>query len=211
MRTQIFAVLSCIILAWDAPALAQEQWEYHETVHYQENHDPQMVWLKDGRQLQVVYGTEISWEAVESWRPGRPLALLWSAQRGLALQDTASGKWITVLNGWQIHPIEKMREQCLNKNPVTMGLAECYLTEAAHWDRMSNWAYKRLQARLKPESRRALQQSQREWLKFREAQVRSIQAVYREREGSITQIHYAQRVRQVSKDQALLLNSLLED
>ena len=59
---------------------------------------------------------------------------------------------------------------CMNKpGSTTLGMIECTTTETQRQDAQLNKAYKALMAELKPPRRAQLQDAQRAWLKYRDA------------------------------------------
>ncbi len=169
-----------------------------------------MIWLADGRELGVVFRKDIGFEQVNAWKAGRKLALVWASGRGLALLDPASNKAMPVLSGWGRHPFEIMNDRCQDKDSSTMGIVACIGEEGRRWDSELNLAYKRLLAQIDAPSRSALQQSQREWLRFRDAQITALQRIYSKREGTIQNIEAAVQNIAITRNQALYLNSMID-
>ena len=75
------------------------EWIYSEPVTFQDDHDPSDIYLKDGRDLRVSYGT-VTWQEVQEWKPGRRLTLAYSAKAGCVLIDEDAWDELPVLGGW---------------------------------------------------------------------------------------------------------------
>lgn len=195
-------LFSVLMLA--ASAQAQTKWDWSQSVTYEENHDPGAIWLTDGRKLKVEY-TDISWKTVSGWAKGHPLLLAYQPETGAVLVDTESGKSIPVLRGMEKHPIEILTKACAQKEPTTRGMVECYGQGTQRWDREMNRAYAALLGTLDGAQKKAVTRSQRQWVKFRDAQFDAISAV-NNRQGTIWNIIAAEQGMQLVREQAQRLN-----
>jgi uncharacterized protein YecT (DUF1311 family) len=192
------------ILLLPTVVLADVKWDWSESVEYQENHDPSMIWLTDGRKIRVEY-SKIPWEAVEKWPRGKAVVLGYQPEVGVVLFDPESQKSIPILSGLQKHPIDLITEKCLEDNQSTQGMVECYDGGYGLWDKELNRSYSGLMASLNDEQRKAVQEAQRQWLKFRDAQIIAIGAISN-RDGTIGRIVSAEHVMNLIKEQAQRLN-----
>lgn len=209
MNLRLLVLTTSALLFSAAQAYADDKWDYQQEVTYQDYHDPMMIWLADGRKLAVSLGA-IRYEEISKWPRAKKLQLVFKAGAGVALLDSQTGKKIPVLAGWQKHPIEILQEQCQEKNITTMGTVECTQLAAKRWDSELNFAYSSLQKQVKPEAKESLKLAQRQWLKYRDEQSKAIQAVYRERDGTIWYNQSAQNILEITREQALRLFSLIE-
>ncbi len=121
-----------------------EDWLYREPVRYAENHDPSMVWLEDGAQLQVRYG-RIPWKEVEAWPAGKELFVAYQPKTGAVLQDPTSGRHIPVIAGLETHPIDTLLERDVAKNSSTLGMVSAIGDATARWDHELNRSYREVQ------------------------------------------------------------------
>lgn len=192
------------VLMLSIPAQAQTTWDWSQSATYQENHDPGVIWLTEGQKLKVEY-TNISWKTVDGWTKGRPLLLAYRPETGAVLADPESGKAIPVLRGMEKHPIELPAEACVEKDSTTRGMVECYAQERRRWDQEMNRAYTALLGSLDATQKKAVTQSQRQWLKFRDAQFAAIAAV-NNRQGTIWSIVAAEQAMRLVREQAERLN-----
>lgn len=194
-----------LLILFSTSVFAQGKWDYREDVKYSENHDPSMVWLADGRKLEVIYGS-IPWEEVQTWSKGRMLILGYRIGVGTVLYDVETKKELPVVSGMDKHPLDLLLERCLEENWTTRGMIECYGNANNSWDLELNAHYKRLMATLNSEQKASLRKSQIAWIKFKDAQLESIGAIY-DRDGTMWGIVRSQQAMSVTRDQALRLNS----
>jgi uncharacterized protein YecT (DUF1311 family) len=197
------AVLTLVLLLFAQPA---GPWTWSQRVEYQENHDPSMVWLRDGRKLQVEFSA-IPWETVNKWPAGKALELVYDAEFGQRLVDPESKKALPVLGGLEKHPIDLVLAACLEKNGSTTGMVECYGEAESRWDQELNRAYRALLAPLDEQSKKKVQEAQRAWLGFRDGQLSAISSVYGARAGTMWRIVAARQSMEVVREQALRLAS----
>ena len=196
------------VLMLSTLAHAETKWDWSQSVNYQENHDPSVIWLTDGRKLHVNY-TAIPWKTVSGWSKGRSLLLAYQPESGLVLMDPESGKAIPVFNGMGKHPIELLTEKCVQENQTTQGMVVCYGKGRDRWTQELDRSYKALLATLDDAQKKAVTESQQQWLKFRDAQVDAIYAV-NNKQGTIWRIVSVQQALQVVREQAERLNSQLD-
>lgn len=199
-------VLVTLFVLFLSVCVHAEQWDYQERVQYQENHDPSVIWLQDGRKLSVNYDA-ISWEEVDAWPANKTITLGYRVGLGTVLFDPVSKKQIHVIAGLDKHPLDTLTEQCLEKAYSTLDMAQCYQSARINWDKELNAHYARLMSMLNKEDKGLLEDSQRAWVLFRDAQVKSIRAVY-DRDGSVWGLVIAEKEIELTKEQALRLNAL---
>lgn len=89
-------------------------------------------------------------------------------------------------------------------------MVDCTQLASKRWDAELNFAYGKLQKQLSADGKESLKLAQRQWLKFRDEQTKAIQAIYRERDGTIWQTVAAQSLLELNKEQALRLMSFIE-
>jgi uncharacterized protein YecT (DUF1311 family) len=77
------------------------------------------------------------------------------------------------------HPIDVWLEKCMEKeNYTTAGMLNCSSQALDKWDKELNRVYKELIKKLSPEEKELLKQSQRQWIKFRDAEFKWISGLY---------------------------------
>lgn len=108
------------------------------------------------------------------------------------------------------HVIELTTDSCVESNPSTAGMLDCYTRAEKEWDDELNRVYKALQAGLKPEAQDALKQAQRAWMAQRDKEFGLITAINGQMEGTMwLPVMAAKRV-EVVKARALALQSYLD-
>jgi uncharacterized protein YecT (DUF1311 family) len=202
-----------LLLLLALPTAAADQatalsWDHREAVRYQENHDPSMIWLTDGRQLQVHYASP-SWGEVEKWTKGRPLTILYTAAGGFQLVDDATGKRLRVLSGME-HPLDKLLDRNLEKEGSTIGMSACYSQATRQWQMEMDRTLEELREALPPKESQAVKAAQDAWVKFRDAERKAINAIHsREGTGTISITEAASAHLGVIRDRTLTLRSRL--
>lgn len=191
-------------------AHAEPRWDWSEPVRYQENNDPALVTLADGREVQVGY-TGIPWDVVNTWERGRSLILGYAAGSGVVLFDPASGKSIPVLYGLgERHPIDLLVRRCLDLDETTPATIGCHVMGREHWDKELNRVYAALLASLDEDHRGPVRASQRQWLKFRDAEFAALDAVY-DRDGTQWRIVGSKRRTELVRERAQTLAILYSE
>jgi uncharacterized protein YecT (DUF1311 family) len=82
-------------------------------------------------------------------------------------------------------PIDKKMEECISRNQTTLGMNKCGDEALVSWDRALNDAYNQLVNKIDKNGVVALRKSQREWVKFRDADFEFINSYYNDFTGSI--------------------------
>ncbi len=209
MTRPILLLTATCLLA--AAALAGEAWDYEEAVKYSASHDPHLVELADGRELSYVAGS-LTRDEMRPWPAGKDLLLAYRGDVGVVLVDPSSQKYLSIVGGLKKQPIEMLLDQCLaiEANQTTLGMAECNRAARDRWDRELNRVYKQLMASLDEDAREALRDSQRQWIRFRDLQIQAIGAIYYGPDsGAIGRIQAAQQVMELTRTQALRLQTYL--
>ncbi len=208
-----FLLAGCAHVTADSPPRSTSaEWLFTEPVHYLENHDPAMVWLQDGRQLQVVYG-ENGWEQVELWPTGRPLLLTYSEPTGVVLIDPASGVQFPVLAGCEDrHPLDLLLQSRRERAFSTLEIIAAYDTVYEHWAReIDRLIMVIVAAEQVPASvRRDLRKAQQAWSIFRDQQFAAAGQIYNLTDGTLGSIEFAQHRLGVIKARALHLSELVD-
>ncbi|SHK49921.1 lysozyme inhibitor LprI family protein [Thermocrinis minervae] len=76
------------------------------------------------------------------------------------------------------HPIDVWLEKCIEKDSSTAEMINCSNKAYEMWDKELNRVYQELMKKLSPEEKELLKESQRQWLKFRDAEFRFINQIY---------------------------------
>jgi hypothetical protein len=189
------------------------EWIYTEPVRYQENHDPSVIWLEDGRQLAVQFGT-ITWEQVEKgWRAGRQLTLAYSARQGCVLIDEETRDLLPVIGGWgDEHPLDVILRKNLALTQSTIDMIEAYRSNALRWEKEIERLYRLYleSERTTSEQRRTIMAERAAWLKYREAHDAFAGSLVTRSNGTMWTIRGMEHDHALCRDQAHHLQALLE-
>lgn len=107
------------------------------------------------------------------------------------------------------HSIDKLEEECINKDSTTAGMANCTYEAQKQWDAEMNRYYKLLMAALDKNGQDKLRESQRAWIKFRDAEFESIENMYPRDATVFINIRAADKM-SIVKERALQLKSYYE-
>lgn len=109
------------------------------------------------------------------------------------------------------HPIEQSLDACLEENVSTAGIIECNDKAIKAWDTELNKVYKSLMSKLDKKTQASLKQSQRQWIKFRDAEFEAMGAIYRNMEGTMWRVVASDATVNVVKTRVLQLKSYEND
>jgi len=109
------------------------------------------------------------------------------------------------------HPIDKKTEACLEKNYSTNGMIDCSAQAEIEWDQELNKVYKALLSKLSRDGKNSLKMSQRQWLKYRDAEFEAIGAIYSAMDGTMWRVVAVGSRMEIVKKRVLTLNSYLSD
>lgn len=85
----------------------------------------------------------------------------------------------------KVHRIDKITDDCMEKDGSTAGMSECMNQAYQLWDAELNKIYNQLRTLLKPDAKDALKTSQLEWIKFRDAEFVLSDKIYSELQGTM--------------------------
>jgi len=108
------------------------------------------------------------------------------------------------------HPIDKFEEECISKNSTTAGMANCTYEARKKWDAEMNKYYKLLMGLLDKMGQDKLRESQRVWIKFRDAEFENIENMYHQRATMYIPIRSGDR-KDIVEQRALQLKSYYEE
>jgi uncharacterized protein YecT (DUF1311 family) len=187
-RLQSTMLLVILLLGSAVEGRCADTWLYQQPVVYSENHDPSMVYLDDGRQLQVEYGPEIEWEEVNKWQKGKKLFISYNSTNGTVLVDSSTGKTLPILSGLKEHPLEVLEHQRGKKDISTMDMVDTLNAFTDLWEKEMNRVLNALMTTVDMDGKRTIQDSQEAWKKFRDAEVKMLIKIHNEREGTIQRL-----------------------
>jgi uncharacterized protein YecT (DUF1311 family) len=202
-----YSLISLVI--FPCLAFADATWSWTKPVYYKEQHDPSVIWLKENLNLRVEFSKEISFEDVEKWPKGKALLLVFKQGDGVKLLDPANGKSLAVFSGLPSHPIEQLLAACIEKDQTTLGMVACRQKALEAWDKELNRLYTRLSGLLNAEQKQEFKEAQRNWMTYRDSQIKAMAGLYAAKSGSINKLIAAEKYKDITRHQAELLNELL--
>jgi uncharacterized protein YecT (DUF1311 family) len=209
--------LTCITHA-QTPA-----WEWSEKATFLGTQDPMHIVLNGDREIEVIYSA-LRHEDVEAWPIGKSLLLGYAAKTGAVLIEPDTGKFLPIISGLKQHPIDTIIRRCIaTEGPRSgMDIPQCYEKGYVLWDAEMNVWYSRLMAAkdgsdftkngrlLDDADQHLLQQSQVQWMHFRDLQLKAIAAIYGHIDGALwAQVAQRKKI-ELPKQQALQLASYFE-
>ena len=81
--------------------------------------------------------------------------------------------------------IDKYLESCIAADPSTAGMTNCTYGAYSLWDKELNITYKNLMSSLPSIEQQALRIAQRQWVAFRDAEFKAIDALYKRKDGTM--------------------------
>ena len=108
------------------------------------------------------------------------------------------------------HPIDVAMDQAIEKNPSTAGMVEALGVASKAWDRELNKNYQTLMARLDPEAKKALRESQRAWVTHRDKEIDFLVKFYSKMQGTMYRTIYAESTMSIVKRRAVKLGHMVE-
>jgi len=113
----------------------------------------------------------------------------------------------------EAHPIEKWTEACLEKDRSTAGMVSCSDKAYKKWDQELNRIYKTLRRKLSHNSKakKALRNAQRAWLKYQNAEMKTIEVIYGSLQGTMWIPVAGFAKVEIIKKRTLILKGYLDD
>lgn len=83
------------------------------------------------------------------------------------------------------HHIDKYLELCIAADSTTAGMANCTYGAYSLWEKELNITSTNLMSSLSPTEGQALRNAQRQWIAFRDAEFKSIDTLYKSKDGTM--------------------------
>jgi uncharacterized protein YecT (DUF1311 family) len=95
-----------------------------------------------------------------------------------------------LISGWAFaqdkpDPLDAADNACMDKASSTASMSECADASYKRWDKELNRVYGALRDKLDAPAQAALKESQRQWLSYRDAETKTIAAVYHMMQGTM--------------------------
>jgi uncharacterized protein YecT (DUF1311 family) len=110
------------------------------------------------------------------------------------------------------NPIDKELNSCLNdpEHYSTAGMVDCEQRAYTAWDRELNSVYKELFSKLGPAEQKDLKEGQRNWLKFRDSELKFSDDIYEQKQGTMWAPMSVDASAEIVKDRVLQLHHRLD-
>lgn len=110
------------------------------------------------------------------------------------------------------HPIDQALSTCMEtpEGMSTHGMRECIGTATEAWDAELNRVYSALMRELPADAKTALRTAQRQWIAFRDADLRALESAYGAMDGTMYLVMHADAVSSLTRDRVRQLDALLE-
>ncbi len=108
------------------------------------------------------------------------------------------------------NPIDRKLQQCLDTHVSTGAQSACSDDAYQAWDTELNTVYKDLMSKLPKEQKHMLLEEQRQWLKFRDQELKFIDQIYGAKHGSMYAPMEAYAKQELVKQRALQMHHRLE-
>lgn len=84
-----------------------------------------------------------------------------------------------------VHTIDRDLADCIDRDSSTAGMVDCTNTSYEQWDNELNQQYAALMAVISAGDQQVLREAQRQWLAFRDAEFKAIDAFYSSKDGTM--------------------------
>ncbi|MEL6343889.1 MAG: lysozyme inhibitor LprI family protein [Myxococcota bacterium] len=191
-------------------ALAAEP-SFEQSVVFAKNNDPDIIALRDGRQLRVRYGDGVI-QTVFAWSSGRPLSFHYDIEDGMTLKDTEQGTTIPVLAmASGRHLIDDMEEACQKNAISTLDMTDCAAQSNNAWKAEIARLQDLLEVGASPEQKQAYAASRAAWEQHYQAQVKTLNATYGAMDGTIWRVIASQARVSMLREQVRWMGAVAAD
>ena len=103
------------------------------------------------------------------------------------------------------HPIDAALEKCRQKNQDTASRNQCTTQALKQWDQELNKAYTSLMAALPAPSQEPLRAAEREWINYRDAEIKFLNARFASEQGTLWPSVEAGQILDLTRKRAIQL------
>lgn len=107
------------------------------------------------------------------------------------------------------HPIDQRMKECIEKDYSDSAMTQCVWNALEEWDAELNKNYKKLMSLLPEDGKQALRKAQREWIKYRDAEIKATIAIFGQLQGTMYDVLSADNIMRITKDRALKLENYI--
>jgi len=218
MKRIVLLIMVCItpiaLYAADVPNSIDELTGKGIQAKYMGIHDPGYIVIKlnTGEIIDTTY-SGIEFEILSEWEDKarelgvfRVMKVVYSNAEGVMVEDLQSRRRFNLNGVIKPHPIGIAASKCKEEHATTVGIKKCKLLELQAWDAELNRAYNNLGGK----NNEKLKATQREWIKYRDAQIEYLSAEYGRRDGTIWGLIYMDHVVTITRNQTELLQAVKE-
>ena len=108
------------------------------------------------------------------------------------------------------HPIDAAMDKASEKDPSTGGRTEAIDDALESWDKLLNESYQKLKAKLDRDGAKALRDSQRAWIAWRDKEIANLDKIYGKLRGTMYVPMHAYAKMNLTRQRALQLERLAE-
>ena len=106
--------------------------------------------------------------------------------------------------------LDTILQKCLNKKPSNIGMIECLQSVEKGWNKELNKYYKLLLTKLDTTEQTLLRESQRQWLIFKDKEVKFFIEVFSKKDGSMWPLMISDKSMQIIRQRAIELSDYYE-
>lgn len=108
------------------------------------------------------------------------------------------------------YKVDTILADCLKDNITTVGMSDCFANAQDLWDKELNKYYQLLLTKLDATGRKKLKETQKQWIIFRDQEIKFISEAYGNRDGTMWIIIVADKINQLIRQRAVDLISYYE-
>ena len=207
----LFTLIICFSAFIQTSSIGDEQKAtfLHQKTILSSIDDPGIIALKDGTELSYK-ANKRNWSVVSNWTKNQSLTFIYNSDFGMRLQDS-KGKHIPICTSTGTHPIQTLQNRWENNDSTTYGILDAQKCAYKLWDTELNRVYKRLMKTLNSDQKKALRNSQRKWIVYRDAEKESVRSIYGQKQGTMWGIVGSASVIDLTKTQLQRLISYERD
>ena len=101
------------------------------------------------------------------------------------------------------YKIDTILANCLKENVTTVGMSDCLVSAQNLWDKELNKYYQLLLTKLDAKGQNKLKETQKQWIVFRDHEIKFISETYGNREGTMWIIIVADKINQLVRQRAV--------
>jgi uncharacterized protein YecT (DUF1311 family) len=101
------------------------------------------------------------------------------------------------------YKVDTILANCLKENVTTVGMTDCFVSAQNLWDKELNKYYQLLLTKLDATGQKKLKVTQKQWIIFRDQEIKFISETYGNRDGTMWIIIVAEKINQLIRQRAV--------